>query len=184
MCDMSQVSHEKAEKREGCFSATKTKFAQNCWKWIDPVKKNFPSSWGGGFSATKNQSCLKLPEMNRSSVKKFSFILGGGAFLPSNHQCEVQWCMKYRCVKLCHITWFELSISPKGRKEGGFLADLLALSFCQLNTVVFRFIRKNNNLCISCKGLFCGYTCCWHKASSVYSTGAGIFQAQQPSFYL
>ena len=94
------------------FSATKTKVAQNCLKWIDLVSKISPSSWGGGdFSATKtkvarnclkwidlvskislilgrglfchkNQSCSKLPEMDRSGVKKFSLILGGEAFLP------------------------------------------------------------------------------------------------------
>ena len=53
--------------------------------------------------------------------------------------------MKYQCMKLHHVLRFELSISPKGRKEGGgFSANLLALSFCQLNTVVFRFIRKTN----------------------------------------
>ena len=50
------------------------------------LKKIFPGGWGaggGGFSATKNQSCWKLHEMDRSSVKKFSLILGGGGtFLP------------------------------------------------------------------------------------------------------
>ena len=32
----------------GGFSATKTKVAQNCLKWIDLKSKKFPSSWGGG----------------------------------------------------------------------------------------------------------------------------------------
>ena len=63
MCDMSQVSHDKAEKRGGGFSATKTKVAQNCLKWIDLVSKNFPSFFvRGGLSATITkvaQNCLK-----------------------------------------------------------------------------------------------------------------------------
>ena len=33
---------------------------------------------GGGLFCHKNQSCSKLPEMDRSEVKKFSIILGGG----------------------------------------------------------------------------------------------------------
>ena len=65
----------------GGFSATKTKVARNCLKWIDLKSKNFPSSWGGGLFCHKNQSCSKLPEMDRSEVKKFSLILGeGGCF--------------------------------------------------------------------------------------------------------
>ena len=32
----------------------------------------------------------------------------------------------------------------KAEKGGVFLANLLALSFCQLNTVVFHLIRKTN----------------------------------------
>ena len=61
----------------GGFSVTKIKVAQNCLKWIDLViSKNFPSSWGGGLFCHKNQSCSKLPEMDRSGVKKFSLILG------------------------------------------------------------------------------------------------------------
>ena len=61
----------------GGFSATKTKVAQNCLKWIDLVSKNFPSSGGGGLFCHKNQSCFKLSEMDRSDVKKFSLIFGG-----------------------------------------------------------------------------------------------------------
>ena len=56
MCDMSQVSHDKAEKRGGYgFSATKTKVARNCVKWIDLVSNNFPSFFvgGGAFLAQK-----------------------------------------------------------------------------------------------------------------------------------
>ena len=73
---------------EGGFSATKTKVARNHLKWIDLVSKHFPHL-GGWLFCYKNQSCLKLPEMDRSGVKKFSLILGG-AFLPSHNQCEVQ----------------------------------------------------------------------------------------------
>ena len=51
MCDMSQVSHEKVEKGAGI-----------------------------GLFCHQNQSCLKLPEMDRSGVKKIS-LMGGGAFL-------------------------------------------------------------------------------------------------------
>ena len=32
---------------------------------------------------------------------------------------------------------------------GGFSADLLTLRFCQLNTVVFRNIRKTNKVCLN-----------------------------------
>ena len=53
MCDVSWVSHKKAEKR------------------------------GGGFSASESQSYSKLSEMDRSSVKKISLVQGGGAFLPA-----------------------------------------------------------------------------------------------------
>ena len=101
----------------GGFSATKTKIAQNCLKWIYLVSKKFPSSlgvggWGvsatktivsqnclkwidwcqknslilggGGLFCHQNQCCSKLPEMDRSGVKQFSLIFGGGggAFLP------------------------------------------------------------------------------------------------------
>ena len=160
----------------GGFSVTKTKVAGHCLKWIDPVSKIFPHP--GGLFFHKNQSCWKLPEMDRSSVKKFPSSWGGGALLPAEPklleiawsgkiesknfplfgcwgagaflpvpQWDVQWCIKYGWVKLCHVTQFKLSISPKDRKEGGggFLTELLDLSFCQLNTVVFRFIRKTNN---------------------------------------
>ena len=66
----------------GGFSATKIKVARNCLKWIDLKSKIFPHPWGGLF-CHKNQSCLKLPKMDRSEVKNFSLILGGGgAFLP------------------------------------------------------------------------------------------------------
>ena len=51
----------------------------------------------------------------------FSLICGGGAFLPSHNQCEVQWCMKYQCMKLRHVPRYEPSISPKGRNRGGRL---------------------------------------------------------------
>ena len=62
----------------GGFSATKTKVAGNCLKWIDLMSKNFPSSWGGGLFCHKNQSCWKLPEMDRSGVKNFPSSWGGG----------------------------------------------------------------------------------------------------------
>ena len=47
----------------GGFSATKTKVSQNRLKWIDPKSKNFPSSWGGGFSAKVLVSKLKFDQM-------------------------------------------------------------------------------------------------------------------------
>ena len=63
------------------FSATKTKVAQNCLKWIDLVSKIFPQPGGGGLFCHKNQSCSKLPEMDRSGVKKFiSCWRGEGGF--------------------------------------------------------------------------------------------------------
>ena len=41
-------------------------------------------------------------------------------------------------------------VSHQKAEGGGLSVDLLALSFCQLNTVVFRFIRKTNNLSYTC----------------------------------
>ena len=38
----------------------------------------------------------------------------------------------------------QVSYQKAEKSGGGFSADLLALSFCQLNTVVFRFIQKTN----------------------------------------
>ena len=67
----------------GGFSATKTKVAQNCLKWIDLASKNFPLIWGvggGGFSATKTkvaQNSLKWIGL----VSK-NFPSSGWAFLP------------------------------------------------------------------------------------------------------
>ena len=57
------------------------------------VKKIFPHPvWGGGgggVSATKIQSCLKLPEMDRSQLKKFLLIVGvGGLFCHKNPSCS------------------------------------------------------------------------------------------------
>ena len=49
--------------------------------------KNVPSSWGG-LICHKNQSCWKLPEMDRSSVKKIPLILGGGLFYHKNQSCS------------------------------------------------------------------------------------------------
>ena len=64
---------------KGGFSATKTKVARNCLKWIDLVSKNFPSC-GGGLFCHQKQSCSKSPEMDRSGVKNFPLIWGGGGF--------------------------------------------------------------------------------------------------------
>ena len=97
----------------GGFSVTKTKVAQNCLKWIDLMSKNFPSSSGRGFFCHKNQSCLKLPEMDRSGVKKFSLKLkGGGLFCHKNQSCS----------KIC-LKWIDL-VSKKFPSSwwGGFSA--------------------------------------------------------------
>ena len=53
------------------------------------MSKIFPSSWGGGLFCHKNQSCLKLPEMDRSDVKKFPSSWGGGTlFCHKNQRCS------------------------------------------------------------------------------------------------
>ena len=52
---------------------------------------------------------------------------------------------------------------------GGFSADLLALSFCQLNTVVFRFIRKSKNFSMS--SLVSKYYSLWISNKSAYAVG-------------
>ena len=65
------------------FSATKTKVAQNCLKWIDLVFQKFPLILsGGGFSATKTkvaQNCLKWIDL---MLKNFPSSWVGVAFLP------------------------------------------------------------------------------------------------------
>ena len=85
--------------------------------------------------------------MDRSSLKKIP--CWGGTFLPSHSWWEVQWCMKYQYVKLCHVPWHEPSISPKGR--GCFSADLhqvevLPVEYSSLSlrktNKVFRFAIK------------------------------------------
>ena len=78
----------------GSFSATKTKVSSkpNCLKWIDLKSKNFPSSWGEGLFCHQNQSCSKLPEMDRSEVKILFFShpgCGGGGF--SATKTKVAW---------------------------------------------------------------------------------------------
>ena len=78
----------------GGFSATKTKGAQNCLKWIDLMSNNFPSSWGRGTFLPQNQCSSKLPEMDRSGVKKFSLILGGGGFSATKTKVA-QNCLKW-----------------------------------------------------------------------------------------
>ena len=74
----------------GGFSATKTKVAQNCLKWIDLMSKNVPSSWegGGGFSATKTKvawNCLKWIDL---VSKIFPHPVGGGLFCHKNQNCS------------------------------------------------------------------------------------------------
>ena len=104
------------------FSATKTKVAWNCLKWIDLVSKIFPSSGGGSFLPPKpklleiawngyiwcqkifphrgdlfchqNQSCLKFSEVDRSGVKNFPLISGGAGY--SATKTKVAWnCLKW-----------------------------------------------------------------------------------------
>ena len=72
---------------QGGFSATKTKVAQNCLKWIDLVSKKFPSSSGGDF-CNKNQSCSKMPQIDRSSVKNCPSSWGGGLFCHKIQSCS------------------------------------------------------------------------------------------------
>ena len=60
-----------------------------------------------------------------------------GAFLPSHYSWHVQWCMKYSLAKLCHVTWYELSNSPKGRKEGGFSAKSLLMRCSMMHEIQF-----------------------------------------------
>ena len=114
----------------GGFSATKTKVALNCLKWIDPMSKNFPSCWGGGgwLFCHKNQSCSKLPEVDRSDVKKFSILpqkpkllqiawsgWGGGVFSATKTK------VAQNCLKWIDLMSKNFPPGPwrKGRKEGG-----------------------------------------------------------------
>ena len=52
---------------------------QSCLK-MPEMDRSEVKNWGGGLFCHKNQSCSKLPEMDRSEVKNFSLILGGGGF--------------------------------------------------------------------------------------------------------
>ena len=71
------------------FLTQKPKLIEIAWNGINLKSKNFPSSWGGGgFSATRNQSCSKLPEMDKSEVKKI-FPYPGGRF--SATKTKVAW---------------------------------------------------------------------------------------------
>ena len=97
----------------GGFSATKTKVAPNCLKWINLKSKNFPPSWGGRLFCHKNQSCSKLPEMDKSEVKKFSLILGGG-FLPQETK------VTRNCLKWINLKSKNFPLILGGR--GGFSA--------------------------------------------------------------
>ena len=83
----------------GGFSATKTKVAWNCLKWINLKSKNFPSSWEGRLFCHKNQSCLKLPEMDQSEAKKFSLNLGGGGGFSATKTKVAQNCLKWINLK-------------------------------------------------------------------------------------
>ena len=103
----------------GCFSATKSKLAQNHLKWIDPKSEKFSLILRGGLFCHKNQSCSKLPEMDESEVKKISLILGGGLFCQLVNNVIFNDAWNISPVKLHHVLQHELSISPKGRKEGG-----------------------------------------------------------------
>ena len=65
----------------------RTKVAGNCMKWTDPVSEFFPIwPWGGGgLFCQLNQSCWKLCEMDRSSLRIFPCLAmgkgrGGGGF--------------------------------------------------------------------------------------------------------
>ena len=125
----------------GGVSATKTKVAWNCLKWIDLVSKKISLIGGGAVSATKTKvtwNCLKWIDL----VSKKISLIGGGAFLPSRKQCEVQWCVKYWCVKLHHVPWHELSISPKGRKEGGAFRPIWTnLRFRRMNNIGLSYTK-------------------------------------------
>ena len=78
---------------EGGFSATKTKVAnEDCLKWIHLVSKIFPSSWRG-LLCHQNQSCSKVPEMDRSGAPwEFPLIGGGGLFCHQEPKLlEIAW---------------------------------------------------------------------------------------------
>ena len=113
------------------------------------MSKNFPSSWGGGFSATKSKVAQNWLKWYRSEVKQFSLILGEEDFSATKTKVAQNWLkwidlksnffhhsggglfcqvatnvrfndsMKYWCVKLHHVPRYEQSISPKGRNCGG-----------------------------------------------------------------
>ena len=93
----------------------KTKVARNCLKWIDLMSKNFTSSCGGGGGGLfchKSQSCLKLPEMDRSDVKNLPHPGGGGLFCHINQSCS----------KLPEMDRSEVKTFPSSCGRGGFSA--------------------------------------------------------------
>ena len=100
----------------GAFLPAKTKVAGNCMKWIDSVLKFFPhwpGGWGRGlFCQQNNQSCWKLHEMDRFSVKKFSshHCGPGGAFLPQKNQS----CWKLHEMDRFSLKFFSLILLGGG----------------------------------------------------------------------
>ena len=103
--------------KRGGFSASQTQSYLKLSEMDRSSLKMFSLFRQGSFSSSWTQSYSKLSEMDRSSLKKCFPV--GGAFLPSDHWWNVQWCVEYGLVKLHHITRYEPSISPKGRKGGG-----------------------------------------------------------------
>ena len=102
---------------------------QSCWKLHEMDRfslKSFPSLAARRLFCQLKQSCWKLHEMDRFGLKIFPYLATwAGAFLPGP-RWDVQWCMKYGLAKLHHMTWCELSISPKGRRVWGIFGWFVA----------------------------------------------------------
>ena len=67
----------------GAFLPQKPKLLEITWNGSIWSQKIFPHR-GGGLFCHKNQSHSKLPEMDKSEVKKFSLILEGELFCHKN----------------------------------------------------------------------------------------------------
>ena len=86
----------------------------------------FPQLGGWGLFCHQNQSCSKLPEMDRSGVKKiFPHPRGGGGFSAKSQQIRGS---MMREILVCEVTSCATTraeyLSKRQKIRGGFSADL------------------------------------------------------------
>ena len=85
--------------------------------------------------------------MDKSEVKNFPHSEGRGGGGSSSTKTKVRFKDAWNISAWSYVMCRNMSrvSHQKAERGGGFSADLLTLRFCQLNTVVFRNIRKTND---------------------------------------